>query len=152
MSDALLRRHDAFVAARALRTVVDSWSADPEPFGDNDRDARNELRDRADQLVRDAPQLHTGDIVPVDLTVLLGEAHRYAAPQPRMPKDTANYDLVRRLISIIEQLTGKDHTAPAIVVPVQLIDDVMGSAGSVNDPDDPIERLYALAHPEQDAN
>ncbi|MGW8431057.1 hypothetical protein ACWGJ9_08035 [Curtobacterium citreum] len=150
MTDTLTRRHDAFVAARALRTVADDWSADPASFGDNDRDARNELRDRADKLVADAPQLHAGDINPIDVTALLARAAEYAKPSEHMPKNTPNYVLVRELAATIEALTGRYDTAPAIVVPVQLIDDVMGSAGSVSDPNDPIELLYKLAHPEHE--
>jgi hypothetical protein len=150
MTHTLTRRHDAFVAARTLRAVADDWSADPEAFGDNDRDARNELRDRADKLVADAPQLHAGDINPIDVTALLARADDYAKPSEHMPKDTPNYDLVRQLAATIEALTGRYESAPAIVVPVQLIDDVMGSAGSVSDPDDPIELLYKLAHPDHE--
>ncbi|PYY32264.1 hypothetical protein [Curtobacterium sp. MCBD17_030] len=150
MSDTLLNRHDAFVSARALRTVVDDWARDPEAFGDSDKDARNELRDRADRYVREAPVVHAGDIDPLHITALLADAAKYTQPSEHMPKDTLNYELVRKLAATINALTGRYDTAPAIVVPVQLIDDVMGSADSVSDPDDPIELLYALAHPEQD--
>jgi hypothetical protein len=84
------------------------------------------------------------------VTALLARADEYAKPSKHMPKDTPNYDLVRQLAATIEALTGRYESAPAIVVPVQLIDDVMGSAGSVSDPDDPIELLYNLAHPEHE--
>lgn len=45
-----LARHDAEVAARALRDAATSWAEDPDSVGDNDKDARNWLRDRADAL------------------------------------------------------------------------------------------------------
>ncbi len=147
----ILNRHDAFVAARTLRTAASDWAADPEPWGDNDKDYRNELRDRADKLVADAPLLHAGDVNPIDVTALLARADEYATPSEHSPKDTPNYDLVRQLAATINQLTGRYDTAPAILVPVQLIDDVMGSAGSVTDPDDPIELLYKLAHPDHES-
>ncbi|WIB65806.1 hypothetical protein [Curtobacterium sp. MCBD17_040] len=36
--------------AQVLRDVADEWAANPEAWGDNEKDYRNELRDRADAL------------------------------------------------------------------------------------------------------
>jgi dihydropteroate synthase len=46
----LLRQHDAEVAARALRDAAQAWAEDPDAVGDSFIDARNWLRDRADEL------------------------------------------------------------------------------------------------------
>jgi hypothetical protein len=38
-----------------------------------------------------------------------------------------------------------NDTAPAsVLVPIALIKDVMHSCGTVSDPDDPVQKLYAL--------
>ncbi|WIB65809.1 hypothetical protein [Curtobacterium sp. MCBD17_040] len=83
-----------------------------------------------------------------DLQTLLTDADEYAEPTQYSRKDTPNYVLVRNLTAALRALTADTAADRAIIVPVALIDDVMGSAGSVNNPDDPIEQLYTLAHPE----
>jgi hypothetical protein len=53
-STALLLAYEAGMAsggAAHLKRAADEWSADPESWGDNDKDYRNELRDRADDLL-----------------------------------------------------------------------------------------------------
>ena len=40
------------IRAEALREAAAEWLSDPESWGDNDRDCRNELRDRADRIER----------------------------------------------------------------------------------------------------
>lgn len=39
--------HDAEVKAAALEKAAADWAADPDSWGDNEKDYRNELRDRA---------------------------------------------------------------------------------------------------------
>ena len=46
--DAWLAAHDAQV----LRDAADAWAAAPDAWGDNEKDYRNELRDRADLIAR----------------------------------------------------------------------------------------------------
>lgn len=53
-STALLLAYEAGMAsggAAHLKNAADEWSADPEPWGDNEKDYRNELRDRAEVLL-----------------------------------------------------------------------------------------------------
>lgn len=38
--------------AQVLRDAADAWAADPDAWGDNEKDYRNELRDRADLIAR----------------------------------------------------------------------------------------------------
>lgn len=49
-----LAAHDAEVgraaAARALEEAASDWAADPDAWGDNEKDYRNELRARAAEL------------------------------------------------------------------------------------------------------
>ena len=42
-----LAKHDAEVAATALESAAKDWAEDPDSWGDNDKDCRNVLRDRA---------------------------------------------------------------------------------------------------------
>ena len=42
-----LKAHDAEVTATALESAAKDWAEDPDSWGDNDKDYRNELRDRA---------------------------------------------------------------------------------------------------------
>lgn len=45
-----LAAHDAQVGANALYDAADDWAANPDSWGDNEKDYRNELRDRADRI------------------------------------------------------------------------------------------------------
>jgi phage terminase Nu1 subunit (DNA packaging protein) len=49
--DRWLAEHDAQVEAAVLRRAADDWAADPNSWGDNEKDYRNELRDRADRAL-----------------------------------------------------------------------------------------------------
>ena len=42
----VLSEHDAAL----IESLADEWAADPDAWGDNDKDYRNELRDRAQQI------------------------------------------------------------------------------------------------------
>jgi hypothetical protein len=50
--DWLMVKFGRKVAAEALRQAADDWAEDPDAWGDNEKDFRNELRDRADVLER----------------------------------------------------------------------------------------------------
>lgn len=48
--NAWLAQIEREAAARALEDAASDWAADPDSWGDNEKDFRNELRDRAGQM------------------------------------------------------------------------------------------------------
>lgn len=57
-STALLLAYEAGMSsggAAHMKRAAEEWSADPESWGDNEKDYRNELRERADALLAQSP-------------------------------------------------------------------------------------------------